>query len=346
MAETMTSRQRVRAALSGETPDRIPQTYAPVPGFELNHPGALAKIQAAFPKDAEHCPFNVPPGLQQGEPYEVGLSTDEWGCEFENAHTGIIGQVKAPPLTSYDDLDTKLKPPTAMLGYDLDGIQAACAATDQFLLTPFPVQPFERMQFLRGTEALLKDFVKKPDGLYELRDRVHAFYLDWIDMWCAQPIDCLFIADDWGTQVSLLASPKFWRDFFKPLYAEYIARAHAAGKFVYMHSDGYILNLLDDLIEIGLDAINAQVTCMDLAELKQRFNGRITFWGQMDRQYMLPNGSVAEAQQAVRDFYEYLATPQGSNVVCQMHIEPDAKPENINAVLSTFAEIVPGAAAS
>jgi uroporphyrinogen decarboxylase len=342
MGESMTPRERVQAALAGETPDRIPRTYAAVPGFDLNHPGALAKIEADYPKDADHCWFELPDGMTQGEPFEIGQYVDEWGCTFENVHAGVTGQVRDALLASYEDLDAKLQPPRAMLGHNLDAVRAACTASDQFLLTPRPVQPFERMQFLRGTEALLKDFVKKPDGLYMLRDRVHRFYLDWIEMWCALPVDGIFIADDWGTQVSLLVSPKFWRDFFKPMYAEYIERAHAAGKIVYMHSDGYIIDLLDDLIEIGLDAINAQVTCMNLAELSQRFTGRITFWGQMDRQQMLPQGSVTDAQQAVRDFYEFLATPKGSRVVCQMHIEPDARPENVSAVLSSFSEIRPG----
>jgi hypothetical protein len=126
---------------------------------------------------------------------------------------------------------------------------------------------------------------------------------------------------------------------FKPMYADYIRRATQAGKFVYMHSDGMILEILEDLVELGLDAINAQVTCMDMVELSRRFAGRITFWGQMDRQHMLCFGSTDEARQAVRDFWQHLRGPEGGNVVCQMHIEPTARPENIETVLEEFERL-------
>jgi hypothetical protein len=82
MGESMTPRERVQAALAGETPDRIPRTYAAVPGFDLNHPGALAKIEADYPKDADHCWFELPDGMTQGEPFEIGQYVDEWGLHL------------------------------------------------------------------------------------------------------------------------------------------------------------------------------------------------------------------------------------------------------------------------
>ena len=123
---------------------------------------------------------------------------------------------------------------------------------------------------------------------------------------------------------------------FNPLYADYVARAKRAGKFVYLHSDGHILDIIEDLIELGVDALNAQVTCMDWAELADRFAGRITFWGQMDRQHLLCFGTVAQAGQAAADFHRYLSGPNGGCVVAQMHLEPSAQPEVIEAVLEAF----------
>jgi hypothetical protein len=106
-----------------------------------------------------------------------------------------------------------------------------------------------------------------------------------------------------------------------------------------MHSDGYVIDILDDLIELRLDAVNAQVTCMDMAELSRRFAGRITFWGQMDRQHMLCFGTLDDARRAAREFYDHLAAPNGSRVVAQMHIEPTARPENIEQVLDEFNRV-------
>jgi uroporphyrinogen decarboxylase len=342
MAETMTGRQRIQAALTGQTPDRIPRVYSPIPGFLNEHPGVMERLEQQYPQDVGDCGWRPPEGATRGDPYAVGTYYDEWGCPFENVHPGIVGQVKEPLIRDYKlDVDN-LQAPLHLVDHNMDAVEAGCAATDKFTLTPWPVQPFERMQFLRGTEQLFKDLVKKPDGLFALRDKVHAFNVAWVKSWSASPVDCLFMADDWGTQTSLLISPKTWRELFKPLYAEYIQIAKDAGKFVYMHSDGFIIDILDDLVEIGLDAVNAQVTCMDLSELGKRFGGRLTFWGQMDRQHMLCYGTPDDARRDVQAFYEHLATPQGSHCICQMHIEPGAQPANIEAVLEAFSGITPG----
>lgn len=333
----MTGRERIAAALTGRPFDRIPRTYTPVPGFFTNHPGAYEQLLERFPPDTADSGYEPPPGATQGDPYAVGTYVDEWGCVFENVHAGVIGQVREPRLKSWRGL-ADLRPPLHLID-NLDAVQRACSVTDGFTLSAWPVQPFERMQFLRGTAALFKDLITQPAELWRLRDLVHEFYLAWIDAWCATPVDAIFLADDWGTQVQMLIRPQLWRDFFKPLYAEYIGRAHAAGKFVYMHSDGQITAILDDLIEIGLDALNGQVTCMDYEELHAAYRGRLTFWGQMDRQHMLCFGTPAEAAQAARDFYHYLADEHGSRVVAQMHLEPDARPENAAAVLATFEQL-------
>jgi hypothetical protein len=80
---------------------------------------------------------------------------------------------------------------------------------------------------------------------------------------------------------------------------------------------------------------------MDLAELGRRFRGRITFWGQMDRQHMLCFGSTDDARRDVHAFHDKLAAPNGSGIIAQMHIEPTVKPENVEAVLDEFERIHP-----
>ena len=342
MPDLMSPRERVVAALTGHTPDRIPREYSALPGFLSRHPGALKRIEQRFPRDVADCGYRLPADAVQGDPYAVGTYQDEWGCVFENVHDGVIGQVKHPILDSYAKL-ASFEPPMHLIGRGMEDVDRTCDHSDCFTLSPLPVQPFERMQFLRGTEALLRDLLHQPAGLFELRDLVHEFNMTWIESWCATRVDAIYIADDWGSQNSLLISPKLWRELFRPLYTDYITQARQAGKYVVMHSDGWILDIMDDLIELGLDAINAQVTCMDMAELSRRFAGRITFWGQMDRQHMLCFGTEDDARRAAREFHQHLATAAGSWVVAQMFLEPSALPENAEAVLSEFEGIRPPA---
>ena len=337
----MTRRERVAAALRGRAVDRIPRTYSSLPGFDHANPGVMERIERRFPQDVAGCGFRWPDGAQQGDPCAVGTYVDEWGCAFENVHGGVIGQVKHPIIDTYAALET-FKPPITLIGKGMDDVNRTCESTDGFTMSAVALQPFERMQFLRGTENVFCDLIEQPPGFFRLLEIVHEWNMRWLDHWCGSGVDAIVLADDWGTQRSLLISPELWRTIFRPLYAEYIAAAKRAGKFAYMHSDGYIIDILEDLIELGLDAINAQVTCMDMADLSRRFRGRLTFWGQMDRQHMLCFGTTDDARREVREFYEHLADSNGAHVVAQMYIEPSARPENIEAVLDAFERITAG----
>lgn len=105
--------------------------------------------------------------------------------------------------------------------------------------------------------------------------------------------------DDWGTNSSLLISPDTWRALFKPLYREYCDLIHDAGKFAFFHTDGFTEPIYGDLIEIGVDAVNSQLFTMDIEELARQYRGQITFWGEMDRQHLLPFGTPEGVYDAV-----------------------------------------------
>ncbi len=154
----------------------------------------------------------------------------------------------------------------------------------------------------------MKDYGERE--LFRLRDMVHEYFQKQEELWLQAEVDAIHIADDWGTQQSLLISPDMWREYFKPCYREYCEMAHRHGKLVLMHSDGYILDILDDLVEIGVDAVNSQLQCMKLADL-ERFRGNIAFWREIDRQYLLPFGTSEENRVAVQSIGVDVAAPSG-----------------------------------
>ena len=110
-----------------------------------------------------------------------------------------------------------------------------------------------------------------------------------------------------------------WR-FFKPLYKDYCDIAKAHGKKVFMHSDGYIFDIYPDLIEIGVDA-DTESFCMDIAEIGPRFKGKITFWGEIDRQHILPSPNAQDGRDAVRKVAQHLYDPSGG-VIAQFELVP------------------------
>jgi uroporphyrinogen decarboxylase len=339
----MTGRERVRRCLERDTPDRPPRQTWWLPIAELEH-GAVAvrDFKARWPDDIGQPGVAIPAleSLRQGDMHGVGTYTDEWGCVFENLQAGVIGEVKAPRLADWSRLED-FRAPEACLQVDVGAVNAAVRASDRFLLSDAFPRPFERIQFLRGTENVYLDLAEESPELKELIRRVHDLYCRELDLWARTEVDGLVFIDDWGSQYSLLVSPSLWRAWFKPLYADYIRIAHDAGKAAFMHSDGHIMGIYEDLVEIGLDAINSQLFCMDIEEIGRRFKGRIAFWGEIDRQRILPSGTVEETRGAVRRVADALYDPQGG-VIAQFEFGAGARLQNAHATHAEWDRVAGG----
>ncbi len=334
----MTSRELVRRTLSFDAPPRVPRQLWLLPWACDRYPEELRAIQARFPDDIVSAPaFHEALLPVHGDPYRRGTFVDEWGCTFLNVQAGVIGEVKTPLLKSWDAHEM-VRFPEERLSVQVDEVNQFCRRTDRFVLAGACPRPFERLQFLRGTENLLMDLIDQPAGLHAFLARLHEFYMRELELWARTDVDALSFMDDWGGQQAMLISPQLWRTFFKPLYRDYVAIAHQSGKAAFMHSDGYILNILPDLVEIGLDALNCQVFCMDVALLGDRFSGKLTFWGELDRQQILPGGSRAAVIAAAQQLRSAFWRPGG--FIAQCEFGPGARPENVHAFFEAWETLV------
>lgn len=308
----MTSRERVFRALEFRSPDRAPRDLWALPWVGQYAAEDFAAVCRRFPSDFISPDAVAGPGTGAalargdragGRQGRKGTWTDDWGCTFTVAQDGVIGEVKHPPLADWSALD-RYKPPWEVIERtDWDAISRACAANlagpNKFMRAGTSLRPFERMQFLRGSENLYVDLGYETAELFRLRDMVHEFSLKELACWVKTGVDGLSFMDDWGAQQSLLIAPDQFRRLFKPLYRQYCDMIRAAGKKVFFHSDGHIFAIYEDLIELGMDAVNSQLFCMDVEEIARRFGGRITFWGEIDRQRILPFGTPDDCRAAV-----------------------------------------------
>jgi len=330
----MTPRDLVRRTLEFDSPARIPRQLWLLPWAVQRYPEQVAAIQKRFPDDLVSAPPFYKRALPvQGDRYEPGCYVDEWGCRFENVQSGIIGEVRKPSLSDWSQLEA-VRIPEERLSVDVRRVNEFCRQTDRFILAGCVPRPFERLQFLRGMERLLVDLMRQPPELFSLIEHIHEFYLKELELWAGTDVDALFIMDDWGAQHAMLISPHLWRVLFKPMYAEYIDLAHSRGKYVFMHSDGYILDILEDLIALGLDALNCQIACMGIGTVGERFAGQCTFWGEIDRQQLLPHGMRRDVLAVVREMHAALYRNGG--VIAQCEFGPGAKPDNVLAVFEAW----------
>ena len=246
--------------------------------------------------------------------------------------------MKHPIIDDWSKLEG-FRPPEALLDLDIEGINAQAREMDKFRMSACCPRPFERLQFLRGTENVMMDLLEDSAELRELLRIVHDFYVREAEIFATKiEVDAICFMDDWGSQRALLIDPKIWRKVFKPLYAEYVKIAHDNGKKAFMHSDGHIEAIYPDLVEIGVDAINSQLFCMDIEEIGRQFKGKITFWGEIDRQHVLPYGTVEEARAAVGRVAKNLWSPEGG-VIAQFELTAGSKMANADAIFETFDQL-------
>ena len=336
---SQTSRERVIRTLRFKNPDRVPRDLWTLPGIPMFHQDELDAMLARYPTDFAYPDFTYGPSERaKGKPNEVGTYVDAWGCVWHVGEPGVIGEVKEPPLDDWSALRTYQPPWEVIEQADFSRVNESCQTSDKFMLVwGTAINPFERMQYLRGSEKLYIDLAYGTSDVIQLRDMLHDYYLTELERWIETDVDGIAFMDDWGAQNQLLISPEMWRALFKPLYAEYCEIIHGAGKYAFMHSDGHITAIYPDLIEIGVDALNSQLFCMDIESLARRFKGKITFWGEIDRQYILPFGTVQEVKAAVRRVRRALDDGTGG-VIAQFEWGNDVPPENVAAVFEAWQE--------
>ena len=334
----MKSRKLVEMTINFDNPERIPRHMWLLPWAERHYPDYSKKIKNKYPDDITAAPalYTKPLNIS-GKRYDIGIYTDEWGCRFHNIQDGVIGMVHEPLIKDWTEV-VGFKTPDLALNVDKELINSFCKSTEKFVHAGNITRPFERFNFIRTMELSLMDLVMEEPGMIALFNKIHEHYMKEVEVWASTNVDAISLMDDWGTQNGMLASPELFRKYFKPMYKDYCDIAKHYGKYVFMHSDGNILEILPDLIEVGVDALNSQVFCMDMKKLNNDISGKLTFWGEIDRQDILPNGSFNDVYDAVSLVYKNLYRNGG--VIAQCEFGPGAKPENVMKVFECWDNII------
>lgn len=200
--------------------------------------------------------------------------------------------------------------------------------------------------WLRGNANFYVDLVSGDGMAQALLDKMLAHHIKWIDFVLdriGDKIDIVKLGDDMGTQESTIMSLKTYHEIIKPYQAALIKHIKQKRNCrILFHSCGAIRPLINDLIEIGVDAINpVQISAKGMIprELKQEFGDRITFWGGgIDTQTVLQFGTVEDVKAQVRENIG-LFKENGGFVFTQVHnIMPGVPIDNIIAMYETYRE--------
>ena len=198
---------------------------------------------------------------------------------------------------------------------------------------------FEQIWGIRGFENALIDAIAEPDFFSELLDRLTELRLSMVAQCADISADAIMFGDDWGDQRGVILGPERWCKFLKPRWAKIYDAVHAQGKIVISHCCGSIADIMDDVIEIGLnvlESVQPEAAGMNPYQLKKKYGDKMTFWGGLGSQSTIHFGSSQEIRDEVRHLVQEMGTGGGYILAPAKSLQPGTPFENAIAVVEAF----------
>jgi len=377
VVEKMTGRERVLTALAHCEPDRVPIDFGStwittitIPAYERlkSHFGLesetilMERMQQVCMVDERILEildvdtrgvFYGPPELANNQ--WVELSDDRyrdcWGITWQKPPTSYYYDMVKPALggeITLSDVINHPWPDPHDPGYTRglrDRVKRQRESTDCALVLNISVWFVQCSQFIRGFEDWFIDMVAQPrlmEALFDLLVDIMVATVGDVLAEVGDLVDVVSVSDDVGTQDRTVVSPEMYRRLIKPRQAKAFAYIHEQTEAPLMyHTCGSVYEIMEDLIEIGVDALNpVQTTAakMEPQRLKEEFGDWISFWGGIDSHRVLPWGTKEEVKEEVYKVIHTLG-PGGGYILNSVHnIQPNVSMENLLAMFEAARE--------
>ncbi|MBT3275168.1 MAG: hypothetical protein HN368_18585 [Spirochaetales bacterium] len=195
---------------------------------------------------------------------------------------------------------------------------------------------YENAWQIRGYEEFLVDLYQNPENCQYILERLGERSMAFAEAFAAAGVDVLHTADDVANQNAMMFSPEIWRTLMKPIWAKIIARARELNPRIeiFYHSDGNIMEIIPDLIEIGITILNpVQPECLDLLEVKKLYGKELVFHGTVGTQTTMPFGKPDDVRRIIKERKAALGA-DGALILAPTHVlEPEVPIQNIVAFL-------------
>jgi uroporphyrinogen decarboxylase len=208
-----------------------------------------------------------------------------------------------------------------------------------FIVGDMELTMFDMMAQLVGLEKLLLDMAMGEPYVEALIDKTMNFALAVGKRLVSMGVDGIWAGDDFGSQNGLLISPPMWRRYFKERYRHVYAQLKMVNPnvMIMQHSDGAVASILDEWIEVGLEVFNPvqpNVPGHSPEELKNKFGDRLSFWGAIDQQSLLPFGTPLEIEADVKAKIAVLGRGGGYMAAPAHIIQAETPMENVEAFIN------------
>jgi hypothetical protein len=335
-------------ALTFTSPEWTPVVVSLMPATWMKYRADLEELVLAHPR--------LFPGYHRGERdfdaipnplYAAGSHVDCWGIVWENIAHGLDSLPVEHPLADWAALEHYAPPDPLVDGQfgprpSWEALRGELAARRaQGLLAEGNPLPhgflYMLLYYLRGFENLMLDFASGEPRLHRLIEMIDHYNVTVTAKTLAAGAEFMRFGEDLGMQHGLPISPTMWRKWIKPSYERLFGPCRDAGVPVYMHSDGYILDIVPDLIEVGVRVLNPQIRPNGLDGLQAVAKGKVCIHLDLDRQ-LFPFATPGEIEDHIGAMYEGLYLPEGG-LMFHAECEPDVSLENIDAICSALERI-------
>ena len=205
---------------------------------------------------------------------------------------------------------------------------------DYLVIGDIEVTVFSLAHQLVGLEKLLVDMMMQTEYVVPLFEACAEFQTRMGLKLIEKGVDAIWFGDDFGTQTSLIIPQDVFREQLKPFYTRMIDRFRRANPDIIpiLHCDGAVADLLDDIREIGFEVFNPVQPGVPghlPRDMKEHFGDKFAFWGAIDQQDLLPNGTDEELEKDIVEKISILGN-EGGYMIAPAHIlQPDVSPDRV-----------------
>ena len=303
----MTSRERVKRSLNYQNPDRCPLSMPDYPNDMCG---------AGITEDPDWKPYRtweVEDGWQR---------EDEWHNVWRCLSNTTRGEVIEGAIKDWSELRDYKMPRMDLPSRYEHARKVFADNPDLYHLGSLPGFPFAIMRYMRRVEEFLADVLLYPDEVNALQRDVVDLLKRCLDQWATTGVDGVIFAEDWGTQERLLVSPKMWHDMFEWGFREVVGHARSLGIDMWMHSCGYIRDIIPSLVDMGVKVLQLdQPTLSDLDFLAKTCHGKTAIWSPVDIQRDLPTGNEPYIRERARELIDKLGS-NGGGFICGAYPDP------------------------
>ena len=272
-----------------------------------------------------------------------GRYTDSWGCVWETNTDGITGAVVERALPDWEGLKNFVAPDPALhngwgeVRWDevAAGVRRSQERGQIGTAGLRHGHTFLTLEYMRGYQDLIFDMADESPDLARLIDIVGDFNYAIVERILAMGPDIVGFPEDLGAQQGPLLSPTLFRRYIKASYQRLMGPIRHAGILVHMHSDGHVMALVEDLIDVGVDIINLQDLVNGIDEIARVIKGRLAINLDVDRQNVTVNGTPSDVDELVREEVSKLDTDQGG-LSFTYGLTPPTPIENARALFDAF----------